>query len=110
METNHELIICIVNHGFTDWVRAAAREAGARGGTVFNARGTGNKDMEKLFGVVITPEKEVVLILVESSIRDAVMLSVNKGAGMNTKGQGIAFSIPVKDVVGIGEEKKKEEE
>ncbi len=105
---NYELVICIVNHGFTDLVMTAARDAGARGGTVFTARGTGNKDMEQLFGVTITPEKEVVLILVPSSIRDAVLLSVNKGAGMDTKGQGIAFAVPVKDVVGIGEEQKKE--
>ena len=29
METNHELIICIVNHGFTDLVMSAASDAGA---------------------------------------------------------------------------------
>ncbi len=103
MASKKELVICIVNHGFTDLVMESARKAGARGGTVLTGRGTGNKDMEKLFGVVITPEKEMVLILVDESIRDAVLKEVNAGAGMNTNGQGIAFSMPVTDVVGLSE-------
>ncbi len=103
MASKKELVICIVNHGFTDLVMESARKAGARGGTVLTGRGTGNKDMEKLFGVVITPEKEMVLILVDEDIRDAVLKEVNAGAGMNTNGHGIAFSVPVTDVVGLTE-------
>ena len=108
-ESTYEAIFCIVNHGFTDLVMTAARAAGARGGTVLSARGTGNKEMEQFFGVTITPEKELVMILVPQNIRDAVLLAVNEGAGMSTKGQGIAFSLPVSDTVGLGpvEEKQK---
>lgn len=101
MENKYVAIICIVNLGFTDLVMSAAKAAGARGGTVLNARGTGNKDMEKYFGVIVTPEKEIVLIVVENEIRDKILLAVNKSAGMDTKGQGIAFALPVSDVVGI---------
>ena len=61
----HELIICIVNNGFTDLVMDAARKEGARGGTIFHGRGTGNPDMEKFFGFSISPEKEIIIILVE---------------------------------------------
>lgn len=100
MERN-ELVVCIVNHGFTDLVMESARKAGARGGTVLTGRGTGNKEMEKLFGVAITPEKEMVLIIIPASIRDAVLKEINVGAGMETPGQGIAFSLPVSDVVGL---------
>ena len=42
MDVKHELIVAIVNHGHEEAVMAAARAAGARGGTVFNARGTAN--------------------------------------------------------------------
>ena len=44
----HEVIICIVNSGFSDEVMDAAREFGARGGTVIRARGTANAEAEKL--------------------------------------------------------------
>ena len=110
MNGNYEVIICIVNNGFTDLVMESAKAAGARGGTVITGRGTGNKDAEQFFGVNITPDKEMVMILVPKAIRDDVLTAVNQGAGMNTKGMGIAFSLPASNVVGIGgdeaEEKK----
>ena len=96
-----ELVIALVNTGFTELVMDAAREAGAHGGTVVHARGTGNKEMEKRFGVVITPDKEMVLILVNKKISDKVLEAIYKQAGLQTKGQGIAFSLPVSDVVGL---------
>ena len=96
-----ELVIALVNTGFTELVMDAAREAGAHGGTVVHARGTGNKEMEKRFGVVVTPDKEMVLILVNKKISDKVLEAIYKQAGLQTKGQGIAFSLPVSDVVGL---------
>jgi len=99
-----ELIICIVNNGFTDLVMDAARKEGARGGTIFHGRGTGNPDMEKFFGITISPEKEIVIILVEKEIIEAVLKAINKAAGLETKGQGIAFTMPVSDVVGVSAE------
>ena len=42
MEFNHELIIAILNEGQSDSVMKAAREAGATGGTVLHAKGTGS--------------------------------------------------------------------
>ena len=105
VENNFELILCIVDNGFSDLAMDAARDAGARGGTVVHARGTGRKDMEEKYGVVVTPEKELVLILVSNSIRDAVLDAIYKAAGLNTKGHGIAFSLPVSDVSGLKFEK-----
>jgi hypothetical protein len=51
--------------------------------------------------VVITPEKQIVMILVPKAIKDKVIESIYKEVGINTKGQGIAFSFPASDVVGI---------
>ena len=90
MDKPYVAIFCIVNHGFTDLVMESAKSAGARGGTVLTARGSGNREAEEFFGVVVTPEKEIVMILVPEEIRDKVMSAVNAGAGMNTKGMGIA--------------------
>lgn len=113
METKFQLIIALVNTGFTELVMDAAREAGAYGGTVVHARGTGNKEMEKRFGVVITPDKEMVMILINEKLADAVLTAIYNKAGLQTKGQGIAFALPVSDVVGLNMEKyvtpKKEE-
>ncbi|MBQ8372625.1 MAG: P-II family nitrogen regulator [Clostridia bacterium] len=97
----HEVIFCIVNSGFSDDVMDAAREFGARGGTVIRARGTANAEAEKLFNIAIQPEKEIVMILVDTKIKNDILHALYKAVGLNTPGQGIAFSMPVDDVVGI---------
>ena len=101
MEAEHEMIVVIVNEGFSDIVMNAARDNGARGGTITHARGTGTKEYEKKYGIVITPQKEMIYILVNSKIRDDVMTAINKVAGTDTNGQGIIFSLPVSDVSGL---------
>ena len=100
-EKQFEAIIVLVNTGFSDVVIDAARSEGARGGTVINARGTADKAMEKKYGVVITPDKEVVLTVVSKDIRDNVLAAIYKAAGLETDGHGIAFSVPVSDVAGL---------
>ena len=100
-QEKYEIIIVIVNEGFSELAMNTARDAGARGGTITHARGTGTKEMEKKYGIVITPQKEMIYILVNSKIRDEVMSSINKVAGTDTNGQGIIFSLPVSDVSGL---------
>ena len=97
----YEVIVIIVNEGFSELVMNAAREVGARGGTIAHARGTGTKEIEKKYGIVITPQKEMIYILVNTKIRDAVLTAINKAAGIDTKGQGICFSLPVSNVSGL---------
>lgn len=109
MNNEFEVILCIVNAGFADSVMAAARECGAKGGTVINARGTAKEEAEKTFGIVVEPDKEIVIILVENKIKEPILHAIYKQAGLNTPGQGIAFSLPVDDVIGISKKVKKEE-
>lgn len=99
-KTKTELIFCIINEGFSDLVMDAARREGATGGTLFHARGTGNEEMEKFFGISITPEKEVVLIVVPSEAKDRIVSAIYKDAGLDTKGQGIIVTLPVSSVIG----------
>ena len=107
MSYTHEVIFCIVNAGFSDAVMDAAREFGARGGTVIRARGTANAEAENLFHIAIQPEKEIVMILVVSKIKDDVLKALYDAVGVNTAAQGIAFTLPVESVVGIGENQRK---
>ena len=103
MKYQHEVIFCIVNAGFTDVVMDAAKEYGATGGTVIHARGTANKEAEKMFSIAVQPEKEIVMILVDSAIKNDILHALYKAVGLQTPGQGIAFAMPVEDVVGLAE-------
>ena len=103
MTYQHEVIICIVNAGFADDVMDAAKEFGARGGTVIHARGTANSEAVKKFEIPVQPEKEMVMILVPTEIKDNILHALYRAVGLKTPGQGIAFSLPVDGVVGLTE-------
>lgn len=100
-QPKNDLIVTIVNRGYTDLVMDAARPVGARGGTVIHARGAGVEEASQFFGITIQPEKEMVLILVDHADKVAVMQAIVKGAGLNSEGHGIVFSLPVTDVMGV---------
>ena len=106
--TNFECILCIVNSGFSEAAMDAAKQFGAKGGTVIHGRGTVSKEAEKFFNISIQPEKDIVIILVTTDIKDNILHALYNAVGTNTKAQGIAFSLPVEDVVGINTSKKKE--
>lgn len=110
MSSKYEMILCIVNAGFSETVMEAAKEVGARGGTVIHARGTANKESEQIFHITIQPDKEIVMILVSEEIKDDVLHAIYKSAGLKTDGQGIAFSVAVDEVVGISSGAVKEKE
>lgn len=110
MDLKFEVIFCIVNSGFSEAVMEAARECGASGGTVLNARGTASKEAEKIFNVAVHPEKEIVMILVPGTLKEAILHALYKAVGLKTPGQGIAFSIPVDEAVGIQAPKPPEAE
>ena len=107
---SYEVVFCIVNAGYSEMVMDAAKEVGARGGTVIHARGTANKEAEQFFHITIQPDKEIVMILVPSEIKDDVLHALYRNAGLKTDGQGIAFSMAVDNVVGISGGPKPAEE
>lgn len=101
MDSKYQVIFCIVNSGFSETVMDAAKEEGARGGTVLHARGTANKEAEQFFHITVEPDKEIVMILVPARIKDNVLHAIYRAAGLKTEGQGIAFSMPVDEVIGL---------
>ena len=101
MNFEHEVIICIVNAGFADAVMDAAKEYGARGGTVIHARGTANSLAEKKFEIPVSPEKEIVMILVPTEIKDDILHGLYRAVGLKTPGQGIAFALRVDAAGGL---------
>ena len=107
---SQEVIFCIVNAGFSDAAMDAARECGARGGTVINARGTATPEVEKKFNITVQPEKEIVMLVVDRAIKDNILHALYKKVGLNTDAQGIAYSLPVDKSVGLSEPKTEHKE
>lgn len=98
---NHEVIFAIVNSGYAEEAMNVAREQGARGGTILNARGVAREQEAAFFGITIHAEKEILMLVVDKDVRDNILNALYKQMGMNKKAQGIAFSLPVSDVAGL---------
>lgn len=99
--TTHELIVVIAEHGYTNLIMDAARAAGAFGGTIIHAKGTGMEAAEKFMGVSLAAEKEVVFIVSKTEEKNAIMQAIMKDAGLDSKAKSIVFSLPVTDTAGL---------
>ena len=108
MKNEFVVILCIINNGFSETAMDAAKQFGARGGTVLHGRGTASKEAEKFFNISIQPEKEIVMILAKKDIKDAILHGLYNAVGSQTAAQGIAFALPVDEVIGIESNKKTE--
>ena len=107
---NHEVIFAIVNAGYAEEAMEVAREQGVRGGTILGARGVAKPNEAAFFGITIHHEKEILMMVVEKSIRDHVLNALYKEMGMAKKAQGIVFALPVSDVAGLVQVEQKKEE
>lgn len=96
----HDLIVAVVGRGFSDYVVSAARDAGATGATIIYGRGTSDYDMQ-VMGILLQPEREVVMILVKREDRKRIMKEIVDKTSVIEEGRGICFSLPVSLVYGL---------
>ena len=97
--TRYELLLVVANQGYTGSIMDAARTAGAGGGTVIHAKGTGMEGAAAFLGVELVNEKELVLIVSRTSQKNTIMKAIMEGA--NPKAGAIVFSLPVTDTAGL---------
>lgn len=91
----HTLIVTIVDKGKCDMVVEASKEAGARGGTIIYGRGTGVHEQKKLFSMLIEPEKDIILTIVEEQEASEILKHIIDKTELNEPGNGIAFTIGI---------------
>lgn len=75
----------IVNEGYAEDVMDVAREQGARGGTILNARGVAREEAAAFFGISLNIEKEIVMMVVPKTIKDNILNAIYKEMGMEKK-------------------------
>ena len=103
MQTPHTLITCIVNKGMAESVMEVARKAGASGGTIIPARGTGKEEDVTAFGFPWVPEKDMLLMLVGADLTGKVLEAIKKVPALEEPGSGISFCIAVERFLSFGD-------
>ena len=98
-----KLILAFVEDAKTDAIMEAAREAGATGCTVINnARGEGIEESKTFFGLTLSTQRDVVLLLVEQHLSRDILERIGEVGEFDEKpGTGIAVLIDVEDAVGV---------
>ncbi len=102
MEKSYQVIHVIVNKGYAEDVMAAARKAGAGGGTVLSARGTAKEGDAKFFGSDIVPEKDMLIILVTREQKESIMNAIKELPCLQKSGAGIVYCIEAEDFTVLG--------
>jgi nitrogen regulatory protein P-II 1 len=101
LNLSYKLIVTIVMKGMAKKVVSASKKAGAEGGTTLLGRGTGIHEMQKLFGICVDPQKEIILTLIESQQADKTLSAIIDAGNLKKPGYGIAFVLNVGQITGI---------
>lgn len=97
-----QAIFTIVDRGQSEEVMEAAQEAGAQGGTVMHARGTGVNQTKLVFNMEIEPEKDIVLIVAEDESVDKIVQAISKRLDIEKPNRGVLFTMELSETRGIG--------
>ena len=92
-------IICV--RGTGEQIMECARKAGARGGTVFKARGTAPEEITHFKNIDVQPEKEIIIIVVSETDKEKIMKAIASEHGYSSEANTVTFAIPVDESVGV---------
>jgi nitrogen regulatory protein PII len=101
MPENWTGVVFIVDRGKGNAVVDAAREAGAPGGTILQARGTATDEFLGFIPLRTSDLKELVLIIMRESLAQNIIKKVSAELSLEDPGAGIAFTFPVSNVTGL---------
>lgn len=101
LNLKHKLIVTIVKKGVAKKIVKASKQAGAEGGTILYAKGTGVHENKTFLGIAVEPEKEVILTLVQTEKVDEVLDKIVEAGKLDKPGNGVGFVINTKGVGGI---------
>ena len=102
-EMKYAMVAAVVDQGHGDEVMEAARSAGARGGTVIHGRQVGDETAVNFWGISLTDEKEIVMIITDNEHKLPIMQAISKNCGVNSEAKGFVLSMPIERVIGISD-------
>ena len=97
----YQSITVVVDKGKAEYAIEAATQAGSRGGTIINARGSGIHETSKVFSMDIEPEKEIVMILSEATKTQAIVDAIRAKLKIDEPGNGMIYIQDVNQTYGL---------
>ena len=101
-----KLVVAFVNPDITDKVIKVAKEAGATGDVIIQAKGSGLEEA-RFLGLSIQDKTNVILFIVEEHHANSIIQSVTEECRLEDPGNGIMISLSIDKVVGLSKQIKK---
>lgn len=98
---DYQLMVTIVDRGIGDEVVKLARQEGGQGATILHGRGLGAEKAAKLFNIQLEPEREIVLMVVESAKVTEITDKIERELNLSAPGKGICFTLDVNSATGM---------
>lgn len=96
-----KIILASVKSDLTDNIVDAAKAAGATGATIITARGTGIREAKTFFGLSLEAQTDIIMFLLEESLVAKILKTIGETGRFDQPGTGIAFVMPVDQVIGL---------
>ncbi len=100
-KSEYTVIWVSVASGYSDDVVDAARNAGAKGGTVMKGRRRSSEQVSHHFGISMQEEQDFVMIVVPRDKKNETMAAITGVCGLGTDAHGIVLALPVDEVMGL---------
>lgn len=100
-KSEYTVIWVSVASGYSDDVVDAARNAGAKGGTVMKGRRRSSERVSHHFGISMQEEQDFVMIVVPRDKKSETMAAITSACGLGTDAHGVVLALPVDEVMGL---------
>lgn len=90
-----------VASGYSDEVIDAARDAGAKGGTVLRGRQRNSERMSQHLGISMQEERDFVMMVIPREKKGEIMSAISSSCGLKSEARGVIVSLPVDEVIGL---------
>lgn len=97
------LIVVIVDKNSEEKAMKKLQSFPIEAGVVLVGRGTGNANDLHFLGLKIEPEKRIFFVVSKPEKTQEIVDKLNEDLTLGEVNKGIAFSIPIKDAIGLEE-------
>lgn len=93
-------LVIIASSEYEESLKTVAKNAGASGATIIQARGTGNEEKKSFFSLTFEGNQIVLLYILEEKMSKSILKAIKKEIE-DKKSDCIAFTTPISHIVGL---------
>jgi nitrogen regulatory protein PII len=94
-------LIAIIAEDLEEKAIDVAKQAGAGGMTILNARGIGAAEKKTFFGLTYQGTQTVILCVLERKLALIVMKALTEELELKRHSKGVVFTVPLEHIAGI---------